>query len=181
MRTLLLSLAVLLAADMVRAEEPVVHEATKLSFPETLAGFKRGDSAGYTIEGKPLLSVPYHGDGVEATIFVRPADVKNPRTAKQLVDESIATAEKIAGYKDVKKFVGKDDTDAADWAQGGFTAKSAEGAFVFSLVGIKVRDEHVIKLRITASKPDTEKVTAFFKEFQRLAEGEKKLRTHSER
>jgi len=174
MRTLLFSVAVLLAAGTVRADEPVIHEATKVSFPETLAGFKRGKSAGYTIEGKPLLSVPYHGDDVEATIFVRPADIKNPRTAKQLVDESIAAAEQVSGYKDVKKFVGKDDAEEGDWAQGGFTAKSAEGAFVFSLVGIKVRDEHVIKLRITATKPDSEKVTAFFKEFQRLAEREKK-------
>lgn len=171
MKRALLLLAVCILATLAHAAPPFEHMKTGISLPDTLAGMTRGDATPYNVApGEAGVAIPYHGEEVEVTIFIRQIDPKKITSAAMIVQESLAMVKQMEAsgmYTNVRLFEATGENETPGWSKGAFTARH-EQAFIMSFIYATLRGDHAIKARITTANPRNESIQKFVGEFQKI-------------
>ncbi len=173
MKHALLIFAVGILTTFASAAPPYDHTKTGISLPDTLAGLTRGDVTPYeTAPGEAGVAIPYHGEEVEVTVFIRQIDPKKITSPAMIVEESLATVKQMeaAGtYSNVKLYRSADKSETTGWSKGAYTAR-ANQAFVMSFIYATIRDEYAVKARITTANPKNDSIPKFVSEFQKIVD-----------
>lgn len=152
------------------------HMKTGISLPDTLAGLTRGDVTPYeTAPGEAGVAIPYHGEEVEVTIFIRQIDPKRMTSPAMIVEESLAMVKQMeaAGtYSNVKVFKSADKSETTGWSKAAYTAR-AQQALVISFIHATIKGDYAIKARITTSNPKNDAIQEFLSEFQKIVDDAK--------
>jgi hypothetical protein len=167
--------AILLTALAARAEsgdKPYVHPATGLSFPASIGSFKLGEiTKNVGNAGDDAVAVPYHGDGVEATVFIRVKTRDKSFTSATLLEDTMAgirTMEESGIYKDLKIYKSDGKNEREGWSRAAFTAKSKE-QLIASFIHCTVKNDFPIKLRVTGVSAKDE-IEEFTKQIQDIVD-----------
>ena len=113
------------------------------------------------------VGIPFHGDDVEATVFIR-TPPKESTTPNAIVTDTIAQIEKMESegiYDELKIFRGSGEKERKGWEKAAFTAK-VDGALIVSVVYATLKNKHTIKIRITTKNPRSESFRKFVTEIQ---------------
>lgn len=146
-----------------RAAEPYRHKETGIVLPAEVAGFTRGEIETYDGGNHDYgVSVAYSGKGIEALVYLRKLSRISKKEPAELLAESFVAITLLDLYTDVKLSDLPKDPDAPDWVSAAFTGRSGERP-ITSYTSCAVRHGHLLKVRITTAKAETEEVLTFLK------------------
>lgn len=153
------------------AEEAFIHPQTGISLPAAIAGLKRGPVQTYeAAPGETGVAIPFHGEEVEITLFIRSTKPGSPGTAQSVVDDSLSFAKQMAQngtFSNLEVFLGEQDPENPQWAKGAYTARQ-DGAFIMSIIYGTMKEGFAVKARITLANPKQTTHSLFIKELKQI-------------
>jgi hypothetical protein len=146
------------------------HPETGIELPDNIGSYKQGQIGSYpTTDGQTGIAIPYHAEGAEGTVFIRPLAPNSPETASDLIQENlnlVKAMEAQGKYSNVTTFRSSGVDERPGWERAGFTTKS-EKSFLVSLIFCSVQKGFAFKVRITARNL-TEEVKGFVAAVQEI-------------
>jgi hypothetical protein len=164
------------AALYSRAAEPYLHSDSGISLPDKIAGLVRGSPQEYKVEpNQSGVAIPFQGDEVEVTVFIRATDPAQAMSPAMIIEESLAAVkelEKAGIYTSVKVFGGEKDPAMPQWSKAAYTARSDQGLLI-SFIHATVKGRHAVKIRITTTNPKSDAIPTFVSEIQKITNAAK--------
>src|SRR5215471_1475364 len=149
------------------------EKCTGIGFPDSVAGFKRGQVSSYEAEaGKDGVAIEYRSEDAEATVYVRTAGNDARKTSAEFLKESLAAIKVLESqgkYSNLKIYETAPEKERPGWSSGAFTSSSTNH-FLISFIYCKVESAHMFKIRATTGNPKNDKVQSFAKSIQELVD-----------
>ena|SRR5664279_290268 len=153
------------------------EQRTGIEFPDTVAGFRRGQVSPYGAEpGKAGVAIEYQSEDAGATVYVRTAGNDSRKTSAEFLKESLAAIKVLESqgkYSNLKIYESALEKERPGWSSGAFTSGSTNH-FLVSFIYCKVDSAHMFKIRATTGNPKNDKVQSFAKSIQELADNASK-------